>query len=64
MMTLTEKNQKLYELRKKLNEARLKVEFYELQIAKVNEEYKWQDLDLFMEMGLSETPLGDEMFGG
>jgi len=64
MMTLTEKNQKLYELRKKLNEARMKVEFYELQIAKVNEEYKWQDLDLFMEMGLSETPLGDEMFGG
>ena len=63
-MTLTEKNQKLYELRKKLNEARMKVEFYELQIAKVNEEYKWQDLDLFMEMGLSETPLGDEMFGG
>lgn len=63
-MTLTEKNQKLYELRKKLNEARMKVEFYELQIAKVNEEYKWQDLDLFMKMGLSETPLGDEMFGG
>ena len=49
-MTLTERNQKLYELRKSLDKARAQVAWIEQEIWLVNDKYDRQDLDLFNEM--------------
>ena len=49
-MTLTERNQKLFELRERLNKARAEVAWIEQEIWLVNDQYKNQDLDLYKEM--------------
>ena len=52
-MTLTERNQRIYELQKRLNEARTKVAWIETQIMATNQQYKDEqnaDRDLFQEM--------------
>ena len=55
-MTITERNQKLYELRHELLMKRAEVEMIEQQIFAVRDEYDQQRF--------AETPLFDEMFGG
>ena len=55
-ITITERNQKLYELREKLIKARAEVAWIEQQIWLVNDEYDQQRF--------AETPLFEEMFGG
>ena len=49
-MTITERNQKLYELRESLIKARQQVAWIEQEIWLTNERYKNQDLDLYKEM--------------
>ena len=49
-MTLTERNQKLYELRDQLLKARAQVAWIEQEIWLTNDQYKNQDLDLYKEM--------------
>jgi hypothetical protein len=50
-MTITERNQKLYDLRKQLHDANLKVMGIKAAIIYVNEEYDRQNRpDLFTEM--------------
>lgn len=50
-MTITERNRQLYELRKQLHDARLKVKGIESAIVYVNEQYERQQRpDLFTEM--------------
>ena len=75
-MTLTERNQKLYELRKKLDKARAEVAWIEQEIWIVKDQYDRQDLDLFQEMfgekntlwdhldRMSDTPMAEEVYGG
>jgi len=55
-MTITERNQKLYELRHKLEMKRAEVRMVEQEIFAVRDAYDQQRLQ--------ETPLFDEMFGG
>ena len=72
-MTLTERNQKLYELRKSLDKARAQVAWLEQEIGLVNDKYDRQDLDLFKEMFgdsvkvpsiYTDTPMAEEVYGG
>jgi len=49
-MTITERNQRLYELRRDLEHARMMVEFYKDQIQQVRREYDEQGMDLYTEM--------------
>ena len=50
-MTITERNQKLYDLRQDLNAARAKVALIERQIARVNHQYRDEQIgDLFLAM--------------
>ncbi len=75
-MTLTERNQKLYELRKKLDKARAELAWIEQEIWIVKDQYYRQDLDLFQEMfgekntlwdhldRMSDTPMAEEVYGG
>ena len=49
-LTITERNQKLYELRERLIKARQQVAWIEQEIWLTNERYKNQDLDLYKEM--------------
>ena len=49
-MTLTERNQKLYELRKQLDKKRMELAWIETEIMAVNSEYDRQNVDLFEEM--------------
>ena len=72
-MTLTERNQKLYELRKSLDKARAHVAWIEQEIWLVNDKYDRQDLDLFKEMFgdsvkvpsiYTDTPMAEEVYGG
>ena len=75
-MTLTERNQKLYELHQKLHKARAQVAWIEQEIWLVNDQYDRQDLDLFQEMfgekntlwdhldRMSDTPMAEEVYGG
>ena len=55
-MTLTERNQRLYELRHKLNMKRAEVKMVEDEIYRVRDEYDQQRF--------AETPLFEELFGG
>ena len=73
-MTLTERNQKLFELRQKLDKARAEVAWIEQEIWLVNDQYEKQDLDLFKEMfgekntlwdhldRMSDTPMAEEVY--
>mgnify|MGYP003110679388 FL=1 len=63
-MTLTERNQKLFELRQKLNKARAEVAWIEQEIWLTKDEYDRQGLDLFKEMGLVDSPMFYEIYGG
>ena len=72
-MTLTERNQKLYELRKSLDKARAQVAWIEQEIWLVNDKYENQDRDLFKEMFgesvkvpsiYTDTPMAEEVYGG
>jgi hypothetical protein len=76
IMTLVERNQKLYELREKLNAARAQVAWIETEIMAVNSEYDRQNVDLYEEMfeekntlwdhldRMSDTPMAEEVYGG
>ena len=72
-MTLTERNERLYELRQKLNKARAEVAWIEQEIWTVRDQYDRQDLDLFKEMFgdsikvpsiYTDTPMAEEIYGG
>ena len=72
-MTITERNQKLYELRKKLDEVRAQAAWIEQEIWLVNDQYDRQNLDLFKEMFgdsvkvpsiYTDTPMAEEYYGG
>ena len=75
-MTLTERNQKLYELRKKLDQKRMELAWIETEIMAVNSEYDRQNVDLYEEMfgekntlwdhldRMSDTPMAEEVYGG
>jgi len=69
-MTLTERNQKLYELRESLLKARAQVAWIEQEIWLTNQKYKNQDLDLYKEMFGDDDGRGqdsafmDDNFGG
>ena len=55
-LTITERNQKLFELREQLNKARAQVAWIEQQI--------WLTRDEFDQQRFNDTPLFEEMFGG
>ena len=72
-MTLTERNQKLYELRKQLDKAKAQVAWIEQEIWLVRDKYENQDRDLFKEMFgdsvkvpsiYTDTPMAEEVYGG
>ena len=72
-MTITERNQKLYELRKQLDKAKAQVAWIEQEIWLVNDKYENQDRDLFKEMFgdsvkvpsiYTDTPMAEEYYGG
>ena len=50
ILTITERNQKLFELREKLNKARAEVAWIEQEIWLTNDAYDRQNLDLYKEM--------------
>ena len=60
-MTLTERNQKIYELHKKLNDARAKVAWIETEIMAVNNQYDRENTDLFEEMFGEKNTLWDHL---
>ena len=49
-MTITERNQKLYDLRKKLDQKRMELAWIETEIMAVNSEYDRQNVDLYEQM--------------
>ena len=72
-MTLTERNQKLYELRKQLDKVKAQAAWIEQEIWLVNDRYENQDRDLFKEMFgesvkvpsiYTDTPMAEEVYGG
>ena len=54
-MTITERNQKLYDLRQQLDKKRMELAWIETEIMAVNAQYDRENC---------ETPLFEEMFGG
>ena len=61
-MTLTERNQKLYELRKKQDKLKAELAWIEQEMWLVRDTYKNQDLDLFKEMfGEESNTLWDHL---
>ena len=61
-MTLTERNQKLYELRKKQDKLKTELAWIEQQMWLVKDEYERQDLNLFEEMfGEESNTLWDHL---
>ena len=60
-MTLTERNQKLYELRKKLDQKRNELAWIETEIMAVNNQYDRQNIDLFEEMFGEKNTLWDHL---
>ena len=72
-MTLTERNQKLYELRKQLDKVKAQAAWIEQEIWLVRDKYENQDRDLFKEMFgesvkvpsiYTDTPMAEEYYGG
>ena len=72
-MTLTERNQKLYELRKKMDKLNAELAWVKQEIWMVKDQYERQDLDLFEEMFgdsvkvpsiYTDTPMAEEIYGG
>ena len=61
-MTLTERNQKLYELRKKQDKLKAELAWIEQEMWLVKDTYNNQDLDLFKEMfGEESNTLWDHL---
>ena len=61
-MTLTERNQKLYELRKKQDKLKAELAWIEQEMWLVKDTYKNQDLNLFKEMfGEESNTLWDHL---
>ena len=72
-MTITERNQKLYELRKQLDKVKAQAAWIEQEIWLVNDKYESQDRDLLKEMFgdsvkvpsiYTDTPMAEEYYGG
>ena len=63
-MTLTERNQRLYELRKKLDQKRAELAWIEQEIWIVNDQYDRQNIDLFEEMFGEKNTLWDHLDRG
>ena len=60
-MTLTERNQKLYELRKQLDKKRMELAWIETEIMAVNSEYDRERADLFQQMFEERNTLWDHL---
>ena len=75
-MTLTERNQKLYDLRQQLDKKRMELAWIETEIMSVKSQYDRENIDLFKEMfgekntlwdhldRMSDTPIAEEVYGG
>ena len=72
-MTLTERNQKLSELRSKMNKLKAELAWVEQEIWLVKDQYDNQHLDLMKEMFgesvkvpsiYTDTPMAEEVYGG
>ena len=72
-MTITERNQKLYELRKKQDKLKAELAWIEQEMWLVKDQYENQNRDLFKEMFgesvkvpsiYTDTPMAEEMYGG
>jgi len=75
-MTLTERNQKLYDLRQQLDKKRMELAWIEIEIMSVKSQYDRENIDLFEEMfgekntlwdhldRMSDTPIAEEVYGG
>ena len=75
-MTLTERNERIYELRQKLNKVRAEVAWIEQEIWIVRDQYDRQGRDIYQEMfgekntlwdhldRMSDTPMAEEVYGG
>ena len=76
-MTITERNQKLYDLRKKLDQKRMELAWIETEIMAVNSQYDRENSpDLFEQMfgekntlwdhldRMNDTPMAEEIYGG
>jgi len=67
-MTLTERNQRLYDLREQLLKKRAELAWIEQEIWMTNEKYKNQNLDLYTEMfgddRGQDSAFMDDNFGG
>ena len=60
-MTITERNQKLYDLRKKLDQKRMELAWIETEIMAVNSEYDRQNVDLYEQMFGEKNTLWDHL---
>jgi len=60
-MTLTERNQKLYELRKKLDQKRMELAWIETEMMAVRSEYDRERADLFQQMFEERNTLWDHL---
>ena len=75
-MTITERNQKLYDLRQQLDKKRMELAWIETEIMSVKSQYDRENIDLFEEMfgekntlwdhldRMSDTPIAEEVYGG
>jgi hypothetical protein len=61
-MTITERNQKLYDLRKKLDQKRMELAWIETEIMAVKSEYDRQNVDLYKEMFGTDDDIIDPAF--
>ncbi len=60
-MTLTERNQKLYELRKQLDQKRNELAWIETEMMAVRSEYDRERADLFQQMFEERNTLWDHL---
>ena len=63
-MTITERNQKLYELRQQLDKKRMELAWIETEIMAVNNQYDRENTDLFEEMFGEKNTLWDYLDRG
>ena len=63
-MTITERNQKLYDLREKMHKLETQLAWVKQEIWIVNDQYDRQNLNLFEEMFGTDTPMAEEVYGG
>ena len=63
-MTITERNQKLYDLRVKMDKLNAELAWVKQEIWLTNDEYDRQNLKLFDEMFGQDSAFMDDNFGG